>query len=135
MAQDAVDDVGVGNKGDDAHPGATGAESQRIILEYFPNLKRAEHSCPARGAFVRARLLLRACPLPVVLVGRTGRGNAAGDLRPGGMCLGQCTGQGDAGAGDLRASRVRRLERRRDGDCGAAAASARERNLHRVALL
>ena len=36
MAQDAVDDAGIGNKGDDAHAGAAGAASQRVGLEYFP---------------------------------------------------------------------------------------------------
>src|SRR5664280_5073 len=44
---------------------------------------------------------------PVVLVGRTGRGgSAAGDLRPAGMSPGQGCGEGDAGAGDLRADRM-----------------------------
>src|ERR1039458_2670007 len=61
---------------------------------------------------------------PVIFVGRTGCGSVAGDLRPTGMRLGQCGGEGDAGAGDLCTGRVRRLERRRDGDCGAGAASA-----------
>ncbi len=35
------------------------------------------------------------------------------------MRLGQCGGEGDAGAGDLCAGRVRKSERRGDGDCGA----------------
>jgi hypothetical protein len=34
MAQDAVDDAGIGNKGDDAHAGAA---SQRVSLENFPD--------------------------------------------------------------------------------------------------
>ena len=37
MAQDAVNDVGVGNKGDDAHAGAAGSASQRVSLENFPD--------------------------------------------------------------------------------------------------
>jgi hypothetical protein len=36
VSQDAVDDAGVGNKGDDAHAGAAGA-SQRISFEDFPD--------------------------------------------------------------------------------------------------
>ena len=43
-----------------------------------------------------------------------------GDLRPAGMCPGQCSSEGDAGAGDLCTGRVRMRERRGDGDCGAA---------------
>jgi hypothetical protein len=35
VAQDAVDDAGVGNKGDDAHAGAAGAD-QRIGFENNP---------------------------------------------------------------------------------------------------
>ena len=63
---------------------------------------------------------------PVILVGRTGRGNVAGDLRPAGMRPGQCSGEGDAGAGDLCTGRVRKSERRGDGDCGAASADGDE---------
>src|ERR1019366_10745980 len=55
---------------------------------------------------------------PVILVGRTGRGDVAGDLRPAGMRLGQGAGERDAGAGDLCTGRVPRLERRRDRDGG-----------------
>ena len=51
-----------------------------------------------------------------VFVGRTGRWSVAGDLRPAGMRPGQCGGEGDAGAGDLCAGRVRKSERRGDGD-------------------
>ena len=40
MAQDAVNDAGVGNKGDDAHAAAAGA-SQRVGLEKF-RIKRAQ---------------------------------------------------------------------------------------------
>src|ERR1035438_8934282 len=63
---------------------------------------------------------------PVIFVGRTRCGSVAGDLRPTGVRLGQCGGEGDARAGDLSTGRVRRLERRRDGDCrtGARAAAA-----------
>jgi len=61
---------------------------------------------------VRARLLLCAYSLPVILVGRSGRGNAAGDLRPAGMRPGQRSGERDAGAGDLGAGRVRKSEQR-----------------------
>ena len=78
------------------------------------------------------RLLTRAAPgFPglhtrsgSVLVGRAGRRNIAGDLRPALMRLGQCSGQGDAAAGDLRPGRVRRLERRGDSNSSAGAASA-----------
>jgi hypothetical protein len=37
------------------------------------------------------------------------------------MRPGQWSGEGDTGAGDLCAGRVRRLERRGEGDCGTAA--------------
>ena len=37
MAQDAVHDTGIGNKGEDAHAGAAGAASQRVGLENFPD--------------------------------------------------------------------------------------------------
>ncbi len=37
MAQDAVDDAGVGNNGDNPHAGAAGAASQRVSLENFPD--------------------------------------------------------------------------------------------------
>jgi len=40
MAQDAVDDARVDNKGDDAHWGAAGAASQRVSLEKFPDQAR-----------------------------------------------------------------------------------------------
>ncbi len=53
---------------------------------------------------------------PGKLVGRTGRGTAAADLRPAGMRLGQCRGESDAAAGDLRALAVCHRERRCDGD-------------------
>ena len=37
VAQDAVDDARVGNKGDDAHAGAAGSASQGVSLEDFPD--------------------------------------------------------------------------------------------------
>ena len=44
---------------------------------------------------------------PVILVGRTGGENVGGDLRPAVMRLGQCSSEGNAGAGDLHAGRGR----------------------------
>src|SRR5215469_7192774 len=58
-----------------------------------------------------------------ILVGGTGRGKAGGDLRSAVMRLSQCSSESDAGAEDLDASRVRRFERRRDGDCSTASAA------------
>ena len=54
----------------------------------------------------------------MVLVRRTGRGNVVGDLRAGRMRPGQCSGEGDAGAGDLCTGRVRRVSGAVNGDCG-----------------
>ena len=62
-------------------------------------------------------------PPPVILVGRAGRGSVTGDLRPAGMRPGQRSGESDASAGDLCTGRVRKSERRGDGDCGAASAA------------
>ena len=55
---------------------------------------------------------------PLILVGRARRWNVVGDLRSAGMRPAQCSGEGDAGAGDLCTGRVRKSERRGDGDCG-----------------
>src|ERR1039457_4625236 len=90
------------------------------------NLPSTSLCCPGRFELLLSNSVPQAPSItsPVILVGRTGRGNAAGDLRPAGMRLGQCGGEGDAGAGDLCTGRVRRLERRSDGDCGTGAASA-----------
>ena len=60
----------------------------------------------------------------MILVGRTGRGNAAGDLRPAVMRLGQCALEGDARAGDLCTHRVCKSERRGDSDSGTARAAS-----------
>src|SRR5581483_2939543 len=59
---------------------------------------------------------------PEILVGCAGCGKAGGDLRSAVMRLGQCSSERNAGAGNLDASRVRRFERRRNGDCGTASA-------------
>ena len=59
---------------------------------------------------------------PVIVVGRTRRGSVAFDRRPAGMRLWQCGRERDAAAGDLCIGRVRKSERRSDGDCGAASA-------------
>lgn len=56
----------------------------------------------------------------MIRVGRTWRGNVTEDLRPASMRPGQCSGEGDAGAGDLRTGLVRIFERSGDGDCGGA---------------
>jgi len=66
--------------------------------------------------------------IPVILVGRTGRRNAAGDRRPAGMHSGQRSGEGDASAGDLCARRVCKSERRSDGNCGSASAGSGDDN-------
>jgi hypothetical protein len=60
VAWDAVDDAGVGNKGDDAHAGAAGA-SQRIRFQDFP-----DQSSPGAAGL----------PGEVGIVPRLGRGSA-----------------------------------------------------------
>ena len=109
------------------------ATARRLAREHRPDGRRSgdrrarRQTVPARDG---RQLALRVCPpvakhpsasasvgwlaqaavncVPGVFVGRAGRGNVAGDLRPAGMRLGQCGGEGDAGAGDLCAGRVRR---------------------------
>jgi len=54
--------------------------------------------------------------MSAVSIGCSRRGNAAGDLRPAGMDLGQWSGEGDAVAGDLRARGVRPNKLRGDRD-------------------
>lgn len=82
---------------------------------------KTEDSAASPSA-IEPRSLNLCCPrrfdlLPsAILVGSTRRGNAAGDLRPAVMRLGQCRGEGNAGAGNLCTHRVRIRERRGDGD-------------------
>ena len=54
-----------------------------------------------------------------VEVGRAGRGSVTGDRSCCGVLMGQWSGEGDAGAGDLCAGRVGKGEGRGDGDCCA----------------
>jgi hypothetical protein len=53
---------------------------------------------------------------PEIVISRTRCGDVVIDLRPDGMCSGQWTREGDAGAGNLCAGSVRMSERRRDGN-------------------
>lgn len=55
---------------------------------------------------------------PGVLVGRAGRGKAAGDLSPARVSLRQRRRERDAGTGNLHPGRMSQLQRRGDGDYG-----------------
>jgi hypothetical protein len=62
VAQDAVCDPRACNKGDDLHPGATGAD-QRIHYEGFPEQARPRApGFPGEGGIVLLRLCFAAAP-------------------------------------------------------------------------
>ena len=66
---------------------------------------------PPRSDLIPGPLLIP----PGKLIGCSGRGTGAANLRAAVMRLGQCRGEGDAAAGDLSTRCVRQRERR--GDC------------------
>src|ERR1017187_970980 len=104
------------------------------LTNYFKSKKSRIIFCDAPDRYVSHRKLLTSLlcsgeprqssraltSFPVIVVGRTGRGNIVGELSSTGMRPCQSSGQRNPGTGDLSACRVRMTERRGDGNGGGA---------------
>src|SRR5215472_11205043 len=102
--------------------------TRKILVRALVGRRNCFSSCTANletaGKGRDTRFSYAILTTSAVPVGRSRRGNVAGDLRPAGVRPNQSGGEGDTAARDLCTGRVRTSQRRGDGDSRPTSATA-----------